>query len=387
MVRPPCWIEILLWPLAMTFKMVVHLRNYLYDLQVFKSEEVSVPVVSVGNLTVGGTGKTPLTAMLVERILKRGLRAGIVSRGYKSKATVASRVPVLRQGDQGLGDESPLGAVVDRSEGFDDEPTAHQFGDEPTWLANQFTTIPVYVGVKKVEVSRKLLQEEKVDLLLADDAFQHRKLKRKTDLIVIDATEPRWHYRPLPLGRMREGFEALARAHAIFLTKTNLVNPGQLVELRSWILRHSPKVGSEVPLFELKSVIASVCLLHDHEEASIAVLASKKILLVSGIGRPSTFATLIEEAVFGNVEPHTEKAGRILDHLVFSDHHEYDALDLKKIESKAVEIGADVILVTEKDAVKLAGWRSQFPVYVSRLKFQPCGNEGEFYEAIDRLLF
>jgi tetraacyldisaccharide 4'-kinase len=352
MKRPPLAIELFLIPFAFFYAAVMKIRNIAYARGWLSSYRVAVPVLSVGNLTAGGTGKTPLTELLVRALTLKGVRVGIISRGYRGSGSGIERV---------CPEEGARGAL--------------KFGDEPTWLAGRFPQVPVYVGTDKVEVCRKLLSENKVDLIVADDAFQHRRLHREIDVVVIDASEPEWHYRPLPLGRMREGFRSLARAQAVFLSKVNLAEEPYLSQLRNRIRTVRNGLGASHPVFEMQYKITSFASLAN-EEVPKSALDGKRILLVSGIARPHTFVKLVEEAT--NAE--------IADHLVFADHHPYNDDDLNEIENRARSLGAARIVVTEKDAVKMAGWTPSLPIMMSRLEAVAQGGVEEFYEAVRRLV-
>lgn len=370
----------LLWPAALLFSGVARLRGVAYDRSLLPVMKSSVPIVSIGNITAGGTGKTPLVAWLVEQLLLQGKTVGVVSRGYGRKSKGCQRVK---------SDGSRLSAL--------------EFGDEPSWLAAKFPNVPVYVSSDRVEAVRRLRSENEIDLVIADDAFQHRRMKRDLDVVILDATEPRWHYRPLPLGRAREGFEALARANRIFLTKTNLVDPAQVDWLRARIEEAcGPGVARTMHEFESRiegfvragaaagagltaSASASEARLRQSasevrlcQSASLVRLdESKRVLLVSGIGRPKTFERLVIDA-----SPKLE----ILDHLVYADHHAYSSEDLARIEARAKDLRAEAVLVTEKDSQKLGDWQPAPEVWVSRLVTKPKTGMEEFHEAVDRLV-
>lgn len=360
MKRPPAPLETLLVPLAPIYAGVMRARNLGYAQGWLKSQSATVPVISIGNLTAGGTGKTPLTALLVEGLLSRGIRVGVISRGYRGTSPGLERV-------------TPDGT----------SESAKRFGDEPTWLAQRFPSVPVYVGTDKVAVCRTLTANEKVDLILADDAFQHRRLKRSLDMVVIDATEPEWHYRSLPLGRMREGFDSLERADFVFLTKVNQARADRVSWLRKEIKEGLREKSGRVPIFEMESVITAFAPLGAAGQRAGDGLreASKwhgrRVLLVSGIGRPATFESSVRH----------DAGADVAKHLIFADHHVYTADDQTRILAEARRLQVDDVIITEKDAVKLAGWMpSTVSVWVSRLETRPRSDLGAFYEAAHRLL-
>ena len=203
-------LSIALAPAALAFAGVAKLRSLLYAQNILPSYDLTVPVVSVGNLTAGGTGKTPVIEALARGLTARGRHPAIVSRGYGGSEVGPARVPAAE----------------------DSAASAAHFGDEPTWLARKLASTPVIVGRDRVAAGRWATANCNVDCILADDAFQHRRLRRRYDVVVIDATEPLWHYFPLPMGRAREPLAAIGRARAIVLNKVNLIDAEALAVLR-----------------------------------------------------------------------------------------------------------------------------------------------------------
>lgn len=331
------------------------MRGLAYDRGWLPATEIGHPVLSIGNITAGGTGKTPLTSMLVTAFGERGRRVGVVSRGYGG----VERGPARVAADGG-------------------RETAVRFGDEPAWLAARHPGVSVVVGADRVAAARELLRVNSgVDLILADDAFQHRRLARGFDVVVVDATEPVWHYRPLPLGRLREGLGALARARAIFLTKTNLASHEELTWVRALLRKSAP----EVPVFEFESRIQGVVSLGSPAAmpAERVGLTGSAVFLTCGIGRPRTFHRLVD----------TDLGARVAGHWAFPDHHRYSADDWLEIVARATACAAQAIVVTEKDAIKLAGLagaRPPVPVWVTRLETRPKSALKEFYDEVDRFL-
>jgi tetraacyldisaccharide 4'-kinase len=355
--RPAKLAEPLLQPLARIYSAVMQSRNFGYDREWLKSRGVGAPVVSIGNLTAGGTGKTPLTAFLISELRRRGVRVGVISRGYGG--TVRGPVRVINDGST---------------------ETAMRFGDEPSWFAAHFKDMPVYICGDRVAAGQALLLDEKVDVIFADDAFQHRRLARALDFVVLDATEPEWHYRTLPLGRMRESFGSLGRADAIFITKTNLSSDPENTPLA---LRKRIEQETAADIYEMESVISGFAPLANGAASTVTKPSSDfsgaGVVVASGIGRPETFTGLIERS-----------GVRILRQFDFPDHHVFSESDRQDIERAAVDQGAEAIFVTEKDAMKLSGWSPRVPCWVSRLEFRqaPHGARddlGELYETIARL--
>ncbi|MBL7687522.1 MAG: tetraacyldisaccharide 4'-kinase [Bdellovibrionaceae bacterium] len=294
----------ILVPLSFIYAAVVALRNLFFDRGLFVSDDCGAVVVSIGNLSAGGTGKTPITAVLAER-LGRGRRLGIVSRGYGRKSRESMRV----------------------QPGAENAPSL--FGDEATWLAARLA-VPVQVGAKRVRAAQDLVASEGVRLILLDDGFQHRWLARDFDIVLIDASAPHWQMAPLPWGRRREPWKALRRASAVFLTKTSEVSEEALREIESCVRR---EVGETIPI--LRWV----------QEARLPSVPSGRGVLVAGIAKPSDFFSGVEAIV-----------GRecVVERIGYSDHHDYTPSEVEAILRTAQEAKADWVATTEKDFVKLS---------------------------------
>lgn len=357
--RPAWALEAALSLPAAIYRAAVAARNFAFDVKLKKSNFVGTPVLSVGNVTSGGTGKTPIVSLLVELLQARGKSVGIVSRGYRG----TENGPALVSNDG-----SKLAAT--------------RFGDEPTWLATKHPDVSVVIGVDRVAAARLLIEKQNVDVIIADDAFQHRRLFRNFDIVVFDASEPQWHYRSLPLGRMREPFSAICRAQAVFITKTNLASSEAKLWLKMKISEQ--QLANPVPVFEFESHLIGVGPIESQVIANAImsqnefknICGAKGVFLASGIGNPTAFANLVQ----------SDLHVRILGHAIFRDHHKYSDDDKTTISRHANETGAACILVTEKDAVKLgSNWQSALPVFVTRLETQPCGEVKELNETLGRI--
>lgn len=294
----------ILIPLSFVYATIVALRNFFFDRGLFIADDCGAIVVSIGNLSAGGTGKTPITAVLAER-LGRGRRIGIVSRGYGRKSHASMRV----------------------QPGSENAPSL--FGDEATWLAERLA-VPVQVGAKRVRAAQDLVASEGVRLILLDDGFQHRWLARNFDIVLIDASAPHWQVAPLPWGRRREPWTALRRASAVFLTKTSEVSEE---ELRGIEDRIQSEAGEAIPI--LRWV----------QSARLPAMPSGRGVLVAGIAKPSDFFQGVE-AILGR--------DRVAERISNPDHHAYTSSEVEAILRTAQETKADWVATTEKDFVKLS---------------------------------
>ncbi len=306
---------VLLWPLSLVYAMVMRIRAWFYLVGVFPSDPSGAYVVSIGNLQAGGTGKTPFTVMLVNR-WKEKARIGVVSRGY------------------GRSTKGVLRVEPDRLE------AATLFGDEPTLIAKS-TSVPVFVGESRVRAAQDLIAAEGTRLILLDDGFQHLKLRRSFDIVLIDASAPDWHWRVLPAGRLREPLTALERADLVVLTKTELAEAAKLKALKA-------DIRNRLDMLRRRQV--QILALRQDLVVSSTVRAGKAYL-VAGLASPSNFFELVKRQG-------VEVAGE----LAFGDHYSYSDADVRKIKSLASQAGANSVLTTEKDAVKLkAVWEKIEP--------------------------
>lgn len=294
--------------LSCIYGSISRLRNKSYDKQIFKSFKVEKPVISIGNITVGGTGKTPVVDHFLNWAIKEQIPMGVVSRGYGGNYVGVKKVPL---------ESDPL-----------------IYGDEPSMLTFRNPSTPIYVSKDRVLACRQLIKNESVKLIIADDAFQHRRLVRDLDILIIDLLEPKKNYCLLPFGRARESLTSLARADYIILNKANLVDPEQVLKMTEFLkpycsehcqfVRGEYKAGSLIPITDER------------------VYENTGFLLVSGIGRPNSFASLAQKNNFS-----------VVHHKIFKDHHKYTATDVKLIHSLAETHNVKNILCTQKDAVKL----------------------------------
>lgn len=332
----------LLFPIRWMYQGMTGMRNWMFDHRLRRTITVPAKVISVGNITVGGTGKTPVTLALLELIRGRGHSIGVVSRGYKR----------LKKGIHAVGD-GPL--------------AAYEYGDEPVLIKTVFPEVPVFVGEKKVAAARKLLEEKPVDFVICDDAFQHRSLKRDMNMLLLDATEPMKNYRVLPVGRARESLlPALRRVDYFVLTKTNLATSEQLKDLIYWLKEHSEK-----------PVLLAAYAFNGFRSAGDGQTVpglKDPAYLVSGVAKPET----IEKVIEGHV--------KLVKHKTMSDHHRYTSVEIESIVDEASQLGARWIVTTAKDATKLRQFQHLTgKLWVIDLQIRFEGDTKAFYEDIDRL--
>ncbi len=296
------WQQRLLTPLSLLYGGAIGVRNLYYDGVRFATRRVAVPVISIGNLTVGGTGKTPLVIEVVRRLLALGRRPGILTRGYKARP--------------------PLPA------------------DEVLEFHEALPNVPVVANPDRLVGAAQAISAHQVDCLVLDDGFQHRRLARDLDVVLISALDRLAGERLLPAGRLREPLRSLGRATALVVTRANQVAPSRLeevlCELRRW--------ASDQPILTA-GIQARGLITGDGPAVPTAALASRRLIGVCGIGQPETFIASLSELT-----------GRPADQLrveIFADHQWYGRRQLARILAAAQSERAELVVTTRKDWVKL----------------------------------
>lgn len=328
-------------PLAAGYQLGVALRGAAYRRGWFRTRRLSRPVVSVGNLTVGGTGKTPLVAYLAERLLERGWKPAILTRGYGRR----SGAPLI---------------AVNPAPGRAPDP--REIGDEPALVARKLPEIPIVVGADRYRAGFLAESRFGVDVHILDDGFQHLALAREADLVVLDVTEKLTEGALLPAGRLREPWTALQRAHLIVLSRTEL---GDAAKMEGQVRRINPRAK----IFRTATRLSKVLDVAGGTLADPEEWKGKATVAFCGIGNPCAFFADTRRWGFAVGE---EKS--------FGDHHVYDAGELDRLAARARGSGASALITTEKDVMNFPpGWNPGFPVgaCVIRTEF----SEPETFEA------
>ena len=314
-----------LLPASLLMSMLVRLRNWMYDRKLLTTDRLPVPVISVGALTAGGAGKTPVVRYLARRLRDAGYRPAVLSRGYgrNSRATQAIRPGAPWQ----------------------------EAGDEPAFLASALPEVPVVVGPSRTAAGRLAIDRHGADLLLLDDGFQHRRTVRAVDIVVHDATSglnPELNPgRLLPAGPYREPVSSLRRARALVLTRTDQTRSAAV---------DTARIKVEFPhLAIIEAVYEPAGLrrlggpddglddgLDDDTKLPLAWLAGREVLILCGIANPASFVQTV-----------TDAGARVTRVLAYRDHHPYTPSDLDRALSLAAATGAECFVTTEKDAVRI----------------------------------
>jgi tetraacyldisaccharide 4'-kinase len=341
----------LLAPLAapeMAFRAVVAARGLAYDRGLLAAERAAAPVVSIGNLAVGGAGKTPATIAVAERLRACGRRVAVLSRGYGARRADARLV------SEGAGLLVPAGDA----------------GDEPALLAGRLPGVAVLCGPRRAELAR-LATGAGADALVLDDGFQHRALARDLDVVVLDAANPFGNGRLLPRGPNREPQGALRRAGLVWLSRVDEATPDALGSLRALAREATgapPVESRHAPLDVLDGA-----LLRSHGRNA---LRGARVLLLAGIARPERFRRTVEAlgAAVGRER-------------WFADHHAFTPAELDEALAAAGEAGCDAVVLTEKDAVRLEPERAEDPrLRVVRIEAELLSGADVLEGALERAL-
>lgn len=293
-------------------------RRWAYRVGLKEAHRPGAPVISIGNITVGGTGKTPCVEMVCQKILAAGGSPAVLSRGYGGKSK--TRAAVVSDGEKVL-------------------MTPDEAGDEPVLLATALPGVPVLIGGDRRAAADLAMKQFKVDVLVLDDGFQHLRLARDLNIITMDATNPFANGHCLPRGFLREKLSALSAADVVLLTRSDKTDPAEIQALKAEISRISRKT---IPV--LAASHNPTCLIEASSGSceDLKILKGMKALAFAGIGN--------HEAFFKDLKI---LGAKLLQSEPFPDHHRYKQDELKKLDDWAELMNADAMLTTEKDLVRL----------------------------------
>ena len=302
----------------------MRLRNFAYDREWLRVTKVDAPVISLGNITTGGTGKTPLAAWLANWLGEQGRVPGLLSRGYRA-----------------LGDSS--GRREDGQAGGLPYVAAN---DEKLVLDRLCPGVPHLQQRDRVASARRLVEESRCDMLILDDGFQHRRLHRDLDIVLIDALQPWGYGHVLPRGLLREPLAGLKRADLIVLTRADQVTPEQRRAVLDQLARVRGTDDAVQVAFVPQRLIALSADASNEQPLALEAVRGRRAFAFCGIGNPQGFARTVASLVdVGEFDPGLLR--------VFPDHHHYTERDLADVASAAKAARAEIVLTTMKDFVKL----------------------------------
>ena len=302
----------------------MRLRNFAYDREWLRVTKVDVPVISLGNITTGGTGKTPLAAWLANWLGEQGRVPGLLSRGYRA----------LEVETRGKKEDGQAGGLP------------YVGNDEKLVLDRLCPGVPHLQQRDRVASARRLVEESRCDVLILDDGFQHRRLHRDLDIVLIDALQPWGYGHVLPRGLLREPLAGLKRADLIVLTRADQATPEQRRTVLDQLARVRGTDDAVQVAFVPQRLIALSADASNEQPLALEAVRGRRAFAFCGIGNPQGFARTVASLVdVGEFDPGLLR--------VFPDHHHYTERDLADVASAAKAARAEIVLTTMKDFVKL----------------------------------
>ena len=342
---PSLWLQAGLAPLwlaSQCYRGLAHGHRASYTWGVRRQRQLPCTVVSIGNLTLGGTGKTPLTMWVARWYQQQGARVAVLSRGYGARP--ATRCRVVSSG------HGPLLAW-------------QEAGDEPYLLACALPGVPVLIGKDRYCTGRYACEQFGAQVVILDDGFQHHALQRDLDIVLIDASNPFGSGALFPRGILREPLRALRRAHAIVLTRVEMARatlPTLCQQIRQW--------NSQQPISHLATVVEAVYQPETRRAVELASLRQRRVVAFVGIGNPQAFVSTL-----------TQLGVEVVTLFVFPDHHPYTQEEWQTMVDTVKTQQAAYLITTDKDAVRLpSAWQASVPLYTLRIGVTFTAGEAPF---------
>ena len=359
-------LRVILYSLSKVFTVAVKTRRFLYNFRILRDSTLGVQVIAIGNLTAGGTGKTPVVEKFARELQDAGRKVAILSRGYRSKPPPLYERLInkllLRE------DITPPKVVSDGKSLLLDSESA---GDEPYMLASNLRDVVVLVDKDRVKAGRFAIDKYSCDTLLLDDGFQYWKLKgRRQDVVLIDRQQPFGNNgKLLPRGTLREPPSHLSRANIIFITKSD----GNTEELRGTIAKYNPEASViecvHSPLY-FEDVFTG-------EREGLGFLNGKKVAALSGIALPASFEESLMD--LGADLVYTKR---------FVDHHRFSQQEVLNVINRGKTRQADFIVTTQKDAVRFPKIdRRDLPIYFMRVEIKILKGAKNFQDCVRQICF
>jgi len=363
--RPAVFLLACLKHLSFIYRGAVGLRHWLYDHGLFRHHALGCQVISIGNLTVGGTGKTPVVEIFARELRKEGRKVAVLSRGYKKAepGLIRKTIDAFTLAER----RRPPRVVSDGTKLLLDSAMS---GDEPYMLASNLPEVAVLVDKDRVKSGRYAIDRLGCDTLMLDDGFQYRALKHWVEIVLVDKTDPFGNEHVLPRGILREPVKNIMRADFVFITKSDGKNCDRLKERIKGLnpgaeiieCRHCPR--------HLQGVFSS-------ERRELGALRGMKVMVLSGIADPGGFER--ELASLGSVVVGSRR---------FADHHRYSQQEIIDLVNESIRIGAEAIITTEKDAVRFPRLdRCDIAVLFLRVDIEILAGNEDFHQCIERICF
>ena len=329
--------RVLAWLPARLYELGVRLRVAAYETEYLKPKRLDATTISIGNIAVGGTGKTPLVEYIARYLKEEGHSVAILTRGYGRKST----------GGRALNDPKAAGLGGVKS--------YLEYGDEPVMLARRLPDVPVIINGDRYEGGTYATRDLGADVLILDDAYQHLSVARDLNILLLDATDPFAGFEMVPFGRLREPLYGIKRADAVIITRAD--RPFDQAQVNA-IIRYY--CDEKVPVMYVYSTIKRLRHLGEGEVYEADQFRGWNVSVMCGIGNPHAFADDILRIGINIVAEH-----------FYNDHHAFTQQELDEVTRAARDAGADAIITTEKDAVRLEGLAlPDVPIYVAEIEIE-----------------
>ena len=348
------------------YRMAIQFRNWLYDKRVIRHHALGCLVVSIGNVSCGGTGKTPVVEVFARTLSARGRKVAVLSRGYRSKKLSFKEKMRLRLSGKKI--DLPPKVVSDGKNLLLNSEFA---GDEPFMLASNLKDVAVVVDKDRVKSGIYAIENFKTDLIILDDGFQYLMLKPHINIVLVDSSDPFGNGHVLPRGTLREPIKNIRRADYIFLTKSDGTH--KIQHLKRFLRRCTRRAEIIECCHKPKYIVS----MSDGKQEELSYLKGKKVAALSAIAKPESFEAFLKQLGAELV---------YCDH--YADHHRYTQQEIIDFINQAKKAGADMIVTTEKDAVRIPRIdRCDVQLYYLRIQIDIISGQESFDECISRICF
>ncbi len=350
------------------YRAAVQFRHWMYDKRIIRNHALGCLVVSIGNLSCGGTGKTPVTEVFARSLNSHGRKVAILSRGYRSrKRPLRWRIASLLRARR----ITPPPKIV--SDGGMVLMDSRYAGDEPFMLASNLPGVAVLVDKDRVKAGKYAVEHFGSDVIILDDGFQYLMLKPHINIVLIDSTDPFGNGHTLPRGILREPIKNIRRADYILLTKSD--GGHRLNHLKNFLRRHTRRAEIIECCHRPRALVRMFG--ETAEKLPLEKLRGAKVAAISAIARPESFENFL--CSLGAV---------IVCRSRFADHHRYTPEEIDAFAAEAAAAGADFIVTTEKDAVRMpASVSASCPFFFLRIEIEILSGRESFDQCISRICF
>lgn len=338
---------IIFYPVGVLWEIIYRVRRLFYEISYFKSEKINIPVISVGNITFGGTGKTPVTIFLANYLHQYGKKVMVLSRGYKSQKE--NSYALLKN---------------NASLRYD----ARIYGDEPVLISENLKNGSVVIGKNRGENFERYFFQEKPQVVLLDDGHQHLKIQRDLNVVLFDALTPFSRYHYPPVGNLREGWSALQDADVIMINRVDIAKEGQVRDLELLISQH---ITPHTPI--VRCVYEAQGWSQNDQHFLIDHLKGEDVICVAGIASPESFVQLVRLS-----------GANIIKTMFYADHFKYQKNNFDEIILEGKKHNAHIVC-TEKDIVKLRAYMNDEKVFVLNTGIRIVDGEKHFFEKVNSI--